>query len=42
MQLSAYHNRIFRFPPPIRVIPREINDRFQHLASFVRSLQERV
>ncbi len=41
-KLPATINRIFRLPPPIRVIPREINDRFQHLADLIRSLQERA
>ena len=42
LQLSAYRNRIFRIPPPIRVVPREINERFQHLANLIRALQEQA
>jgi len=36
--LSAYRNRIFRYPPPIRVVPGEILEAFGSLQVLVESL----
>ena len=36
--LSAYRNRIFRAPPPVRVVPREILGAFLSLNSLVERL----
>ena len=36
--LAAYRNRIFRYPPPIRIVPAEIVEAFPALAALVQSL----
>ncbi len=36
--LSAYRNRIFRYPPPIRVVPGDILEAFGSLQVLVESL----
>jgi hypothetical protein len=36
--LSAYRNRIFRAPPPVRVVPGEILAAFDSLEELVRRL----
>ena len=38
--LAAYRNRIFRYPPPIRIAPAEILDAFDTLRSLVESLRQ--
>jgi hypothetical protein len=37
--LSAYRNRIFRYPPPVRIVPREILDAFDALRQLVQKLR---
>lgn len=36
--LSAYRNRIFRYPPPVRLVPAEILDAFPVLSRVVERL----
>ena len=36
--LSAYRNRLFRCPPPVRVMPGRIKPAFQHLERLVEGL----
>ncbi|MEJ2548443.1 MAG: hypothetical protein P8125_11630 [Gemmatimonadota bacterium] len=36
--LSAYRNRLFRYPPPVRVVPGEILDAFVTLDRLVAGL----
>ncbi len=36
--LSAYRNRIFRYPPPIRIEPAKIIDAFESMVSLVEKL----
>jgi hypothetical protein len=36
--LSAYRNRIFRAPPPVRVVPAEIQSAFHSLDRLMREL----
>ncbi len=36
--LSAYRNRLFRCPPPVRVMPGRIKPAFQHLEQLVEGL----
>ena len=36
--LSAYRNRIFRTPPPIRVVPAEIEAAFGDLEELIERL----
>ena len=36
--LSAYRNRIFRYPPPLRIIPGEITAGFEALGKLVEGL----
>ncbi len=38
--LAAYRNRLFRCPPPVRVVPGEIHAAFQHLERLVEGLLE--
>lgn len=38
--LSAYRNRLFRCPPPVRVVPGEIRTAFRHLERLVEGLLE--
>ncbi len=38
--LAAYRNRIFRYPPPIRIAPAEILGAFDALRSLVESLRQ--
>ena len=38
--LSAYRVRIFRYPPPLRIVPEEILDAFPALECFVEKLQQ--
>ncbi len=38
--LSAYRNRIFRYPPPIRIIPGDILNAYESLANLVNLLLE--
>lgn len=35
--LAAYSNRIFRYPPPIRIVPREILESYDALKQLVES-----
>ncbi len=37
--LSAYRNRIFRYPPPIRVVTREITSAFESLVFLVDGIR---
>lgn len=39
LALAAYRNRIFRLPPPVRLIPEEIRSAFPALISLVRRLE---
>ncbi len=36
--LAAYRNRLFRYPPPIRIVPAEILGAFPALRSLVERL----
>jgi hypothetical protein len=36
--LAAYRNRIFRYPPPVRIVPKEILSAFAALDSLVRRM----
>ncbi len=36
--LAAYRNRLFRYPPPIRIVPAEISAAFPVLQGLVESL----
>lgn len=38
--LSAYRNRLFRYPPPVRVVPGEIVDAFDALDRLVERLSQ--
>ncbi|UCC49707.1 MAG: hypothetical protein JSV41_05995, partial [Gemmatimonadota bacterium] len=38
--LAAYRNRLFRCPPPVRVMPGEILSAFEHLERLVEGLLE--
>jgi hypothetical protein len=38
--LSAYRNRLFRCPPPVRVMPGRIRPAYQHLERLVEGLLE--
>ncbi len=37
--LSAYRNRIFRYPPPLRIVPAEILEAFRALLDLVPRLE---
>jgi hypothetical protein len=36
--LAAYRNRLFRSPPPVRVVPDQIQSAFPHLENLVEGL----
>ena len=38
LRLSAYRNRLTRYPPPIRIVPNEIVDAFDSLVPVVETL----
>jgi hypothetical protein len=38
--LAAYRNRLFRYPPPVRVVPGDILPAFESLERLVTALQE--
>jgi len=38
LRLAAYRNRLFRYPPPIRIVPAEITGAFPDLARLVEHL----
>lgn len=39
LTLAAYRNRIFRLPPPVRLVPSEIRSAFGALVSLVERLE---
>jgi hypothetical protein len=38
--LAAYRNRLFRYPPPVRIVTREILESYDALKQLVESLQK--